>query len=265
MNLKLGLNNVTNAIYHADTKFISSSGYKKLLEDPAKFYKENILGQKDNEGSKEHLQFGSLLHTMLLEPHLVQAEYAVFDGAKRQGKAYEDFKAANPGKHIVTKGKMAEARWLINGVHKSEAAQSLLKLGGVSEETVAVELNGVPTKCRADKIIVNEGIIWDLKSTSWDLDIDSVRQTIAHWDYSLSSALYCAVFEEFYKRKFDFLWVFVNKQSADCAVYKMSEKTRADGLQKVAKAQALYKQCMQTGIWKTAEKKFNYDEEIQEI
>lgn len=263
--LQLGLNNVSNADYHKDSKFISSSGYKKLLEDPALFYKENILGRKEDEGEKEHLQFGSLLHTALLEPHLLQSEYAVFDGLRRAGAAFETFKAANVGKHIVTKASMEKAKWLIKGVHKCKAAQSLLKLGGVSEETVAVNLNDVPTKCRADKIIVSEGIIWDLKSTSWDLDADSVKQTIAHWDYTLSASLYCAVFEEFYKRKFDFLWVFVKKDDADCAVYKMSEKTRTEGLQKVAKAQTLYKHCMATGIWQTPEKKFNYDEEIIEI
>ncbi len=263
--MQLGINNISNSAYHANSTFISSSGYKKLLEDPALFYKENVLGQREAEGEKEHLQFGSLLHTMLLEPHLVQTEYAVFPGLRRAGKEFEAFKAENVGKYIVTKAKMEEAKWLIRGVHKSEAAQSLLKLGGVSEETVAVNLNGVPTKCRADKIVVNEGLIWDLKSTSWDLDIDSVKQTIAHWDYALSASLYCAVFEEHYKRKFDFMWVFINKGSADCAVYKMSEKTRADGLQKVAKAQALYKQCMSTGLWLTPEKKLNYSDEIQEI
>ena len=263
--MKLGLNNVTNSEYHANRTFISSSGYKKLLEDPALFYKENILGQRDKEDEKEHLQFGSLLHTMLLEPHLVATEYAVFSGLRRAGKDYEAFKAANPGRNIVTAAKMAEAKWLINGVRQSEAAQSLLKLGGVSEQTVAVDLNGVPTKCRADKIIVNEGIIWDLKSTSWDLDMDSVRQTIAHWDYALSSSLYCAVFEEFYKRKFEFMWVFINKTSAECAVYKMSEKTRQAGLQKVAKAQKLYKECMASGKWETTEKKLIYSSEILEI
>lgn len=261
----LGINNVSNKEYHSCNEFISSSGYKKLLEDPALFYQENVLGNRKAEEEKEHLQFGSLLHTMLLEPHLVDAEYAIFSGLRRAGAAYEEFKAANPGRHIVTAAKMQEAKWLIKGVLKSEAAQSLLKLGGVSEETVAVMLNGVPTKCRADKIIASKGIIWDLKSTSFDLDKDSAKMTLEKWDYPLSAALYCAVFEEHYKRPFDFYWVFSGKQDADCTVYKMSEVTRFKGLQKIAKAQALYKHCMATGTWTTPEKKFHFDADIEEI
>lgn len=263
--LQLGVNNCTNGQYHADRNFISSSGYKKLLEDPALFYEENILGNKKQDSEKEHLQFGSLLHTMVLEPHLVAQEYAIFDGLRRAGTAFEDFKAANPGKAIITKAKMEEAKWLVKGVHKSKGAQFLLALGGHSEHTVAVDLNGIPTKARADKIIIEDGIIWDLKTTSWDLDPDSVRMTIKHWGYALSAALYCEVFTTQYGRPFDFYWMFANKKDGDCAVYKMSETTRQEGLQQVAKAAAVYKQCKASGIWLAPEKKFEHNEDIREI
>lgn len=265
MSMILGINNISNSEYHKCKNFISSSGYKTLLEDPAKFYKENILGQREAQEEKAHLQFGSLLHSLVLEPDTIDQEYAVFDGLSRRGAAYESFKTANEGKQIVTKGSMMEAQRLVKAVKRSTAAQSLLKLGGFSEHTVAVDLNGIPTKARADKIIPEAGIIWDLKTSAFSLDPDSARMTVKHWKYELSAALYCEVFAAHYGRPFDFLWVFVNKAEADVAVYKMSEATRMAGLQQISKAAKIYKQCMATGIWQAPEPKLHLDEEILEL
>jgi hypothetical protein len=263
--LQPGVNICSNAEYHGDLSYVSSSGYKKLLESPALFYEENILGKRKAQEEQPHLQFGSLLHTMVLEPHLVEQEYAVFEGLRRAGAAFETFAAANAGKIIITRAKMEEAKWLVKGIHKSKGAQSLLSMGGQSEHTVAVDLNGIPTKARADKIIVQDGIIWDLKTTSWDLDPDSVRMTIKHWSYDLSAALYCEVFAAHYGRPFDFYWMFTGKKDADCAVYKMSEDTRQGGLQQIAKAARIYKQCKATQIWEAPGKILQLNEDIREI
>lgn len=269
MTLVPGINNVSNRVYHADAQYLSSSSYKLVLQSPYQFYQEKILGNRKVEEEKEHLVAGSLLHTLCLEPHLVDAEYAVFPGLRRAGAAWDAFKIApeNQGKTLVSQSMMQKAKWLQAGVLKNRAAVKLIQApGNLFEHTVAVaDYLGVPTKCRADFINVEAGIIGDLKTSAFNLDPDSVRMTLDKWSYSLSASLYCEVMAQHYGKPFQFVWIFAGKQDADCAVYRMSEKTRDEGLMQVREAARIYRHCMATGIWEKPKPKFHFDEEIFDI
>lgn len=162
---------------------------------------------------------------------------------------------------------MQSARYMEKGFLQNEDAVKLVHApGSLYEHTVVTnDFLGVPTKCRADQINVAEGYITDLKSTAGALDSDSIRATIDKWGYGLSAALYSAVMEQHYGKKFDFYWVFCGKAGGDCAVYKMSEKTRGLGLDECRKAAKIYKHCKETGIWLAPEKKFHFDVDVEEL
>jgi len=49
--LQMGINEVSNHDYHADTKYMSSSNLKLLLKDREKFYREKILGEREQKSS----------------------------------------------------------------------------------------------------------------------------------------------------------------------------------------------------------------------
>lgn len=263
--LQLGVNEATNSQYHSDKAWLSSSSFKKVLDDPAKYYKEEVLGAKEQEAKKEYFDDGSLMHSLILEPHLVDKEYAFFEGMRKAGAEYQAFVAANPGKTIISKSQKTRAQLWYDTYKRNKKAVELIGEGGLSEHTVCLEYKGVQVKVRADRINVEKGIIVDVKTSSFPVDKDSAIFTNEKWKYPFSAAMYSLVFEKFYKRPFEFYWLYIAKTDADCAVYRMSQATRKQGELEFHKAHTLYKNCLATGKWIKPETQTHFDDEIEEI
>lgn len=249
VKLKLGINHVTNEEYHADTSFLSSSVLKLLAKDPAEYHKQYILGEKPTNSSGMHLELGSLVHTMLLEPHLVDEEYAFYPGDIRAGAAFKAFHASNPGKKILTNKVKAEAQALVTAARHRPEIMELLK-GGFAEQSICIELLGVPLKMRADYIIPSLGIINDVKTTRHPDGVDLFKEAVRDYDYGLSAALYTLIAQTHYNRPFTFFFSVLSKQALVADLYKCSEATMAKGLEEVHKAMDIYKKCKASGIWK---------------
>ncbi len=246
--LKLGINRVSNAEYHADNEYLSSSNLKTLLKDPQQFYQEKILGNREPQEEKSSFTEGSLTHSMILEPHLVNSEFAFFDGLRKQGADYERFVSENPGKLIISKAQKIRVDTYVAAYKRNKLAVSMIK-GGFSEQTVCVDVGGVPIKIRADYINVDQGYVADVKTSAMPVDVDSARLTARKWAYDLSAALYVAAVEQHYQRPFDFYLIMIGKQEGVCYVYRMSKATLEQGTMQVVKALSIYRECKKTGIW----------------
>lgn len=265
--LRLGINEATNSEYHSDKLWLSSSSFKKVRENSAKFYQEEILGNKAPEEIKDYLQEGSLTHALILEPHVVPLEYAAFPGMRRQGAAWEEFKAdpKNTGKTLLSAAQWGKAHAYHRAYMQNEEAVDLISEGGLSEHTACQIFNDVPTKVRADRINVEKGLIVDIKTSAFSVDLESAKQTVQHWQYELSAALYAAVFEQFYGKPFEFYWVFISKSDLECRVYRMKDTTRMKGLKMYKEGLDIYKRCLATGDWSIKEKVKQKQTEVEEI
>lgn len=247
--LQLGINNgFSNAEYHADKEFLSSSSLKLLLESPKKFYDEKILGLgKPLEGA--FLDEGTLTHSLILEPHTVATDFVFFDGMRKQGDEYEAWKARQPKNKIqMSKPQRMRCDLYVEAYKKCKTAVELIK-GGLAEHTVCVELQNVKIKVRCDYINIEQGYIVDIKTTGKPADLESFKYTIQDYGYELSAALYLEAIEKHYGKKFDFFFLVLGKKDLVCEVYKLSERTRAQGRKKVYTALELYTLCLQTGVW----------------
>lgn len=246
--LNLGINEVSNADYHKDVEFLSSSDYKLLLTDVAEFYKKKYMTVEAQE-EQEHFSFGSYIHSLILEPHITDSEFVVYPGLIKRGKEFEAFKKLqDPKKIILNKGQFESAKRIMKGYNARPEAVSLIK-NGLSEHTVCHMFNDVPTKVRADFINVEAGYIVDVKTTAYEADLDNFKMTAQHWDYPLSAALYTTIMEQFYKKEFKFYWLVLSKKDGNCELYEMSTETRQIGDRKIAKAQKIYKKCLESGTW----------------
>lgn len=242
-----GVNHVSNAEYHADKKYLSSSNLKTLLKNPQQFYEEKILGLKTpSVGS--HFDEGSLTHSYILEPQVVQREYAFYPGMRKAGAEYEEFKLANKGKMVISRPQAVRVEQYVKAYRKNQSAVSLIKQG-TPEHTMCTEIAGVPVKARTDWISIDDGIIVDVKTTGMPADLDSFRLTMNNFSYDLSAALYAMVAEQIYGKAFEFYFVVIDKKSFVCHVYKASEETMRKGQMQVLKALELYKQCKETNKW----------------
>lgn len=259
MSLILG---TSNADYHADSSRLSSSSIKTLLQDPARFHREYVLGQREQMQSDAFLE-GTLTHALLLEPHKLIEEYAVYPGLKKQGNAWETFKEANKDKTIVRASQMLRCQELYKAAAALPVAMNLLS-NGLPEHNMVSDILRVPVKARADYIKPGEYIV-DVKTTSMPSDADIFRQTIQDYKYQLSAALYCQIAFDTYGTLHDFYWVVLSKDDKQCHVYKASTETLAEGAALYTKALVLYKKCKESNNWVAEMPKKDYDTKEYEI
>jgi len=59
------------------------------------------------------MQFGSIVHKLLLEPDSFNDDYTVFEGARRAGKEWQEFKAANDNKQIIKLSELDDANAIV--------------------------------------------------------------------------------------------------------------------------------------------------------
>ena len=246
--LKEGINICTNSEYHGDKSYFSSSNLKLLLKNPEKFKHEIVDGSKPEEKQVNAFDEGNYAHTLILEPENVEAEYAFFTGFRKAGADWESFKAANSDKIILSKPQKHRVEKWVEAYKALPAAVSLVK-GGESEYSLAGQLYDIPIKVRADYINIESGYIADVKTTSYNTDIDSFKYVIDSLRYDLSAALYCKMFENYYGKKFDFYFIVLGKRDNLCQVYRMSEATMRKGDLMVLEAINKFKKCAESNIW----------------
>lgn len=264
-----GIVECTNEEYHGEKKHLSSSNFKLLLKDPGEFYKQKILGERPEIATRTQNAFdeGSYAHSLILEPHMVSQEYAFFNGWRKQGKEWEEFKEQNKHLTILSKPQKVRVEQWVSSYNKLPAAVELIK-GGYSEHTLFGELLGVPVKVRADYINIDKGYIADVKTTSGLADVDSFKYTVDSFKYELSAALYCKMFEQHYNKDFDFYFIVLSKRDKSCEVFKLSKETRQFGEAQLLESIKTYKNCLESGVWTKIEKYDSLDVgdyEIQEV
>lgn len=242
--LKPGINVCTNAEYHGDLNFFSSSQLKLILKDSEKFHKEVILKDKEIRGYNPAFAEGTYAHSLILEPELIDEEFLFYDGFRRAGKDWKEFKEKHEkdDRIIMTRPQKQRVERWVKSYEKRSIAAELIK-DGVAEETVVGNLLGLPLKARADYINIEKGYIVDVKTTAFATDVDTFQHTMTNFGYQLSAALYSMMFAQHYKKKFDFYFIVLGKKEATCDVYKLSEESYMIGENQVLEAIKKYKNC----------------------
>lgn len=217
--IKPGLHfDMPNDDYHADTEWLSSSVLKRQLPE---HYKQG--------GSQDALDFGTLFHTVVLEPDNL-GEYVVLDAAAiagnnpKTGKPYDAphmtsrFKAAvaeaaESGQTVVAQDDWDRAHAMRQAVLDHPDAKALLFDGeGMCEESAfATDENGINIKARFDRRI--PGAIIDLKSTAAKPGASSLARAVIDYGYDLSAAHYLDVARLLELDADTFWFVFVGKEA----------------------------------------------------
>lgn len=203
-----------NDEYHAMTDWLSSSMLKCELPE---WYKAG--------GSQDALDFGTLVHAVVLEPDNLDG-YTVLDAAKI-GLKSDGTAAANPtmtqawkravaeaeqdGKVVVAQADWDRAHAMRDAIEAHPtAAELLFGEGGAEESAFWIDDQGVRHKARFDKRI--PGAIVDLKSTAAKPGGDSLARAVIDYGYDLSAAHYLAVAEGLGLDVQAFAFVFVGKE-----------------------------------------------------
>lgn len=221
---------------------LSASGAKTLLKSPAR-YKWEL----DNPVAKKpELVFGSLFHTLTLEPDEFDARYIVapdVDRRTKEGKdAYARFQMNAGSREVVTVDDYDRANRMADATR--QAAGSLL--AGEIERMVLWTRDGVPLKAKMD--VLGEHIV-DLKSTSAD-DEDSLIRAAWTYGYHISAAAYQEAAEVVTGRKLEKHFIFVTKtEPHEVVVLKAGDEFMARGRAKWDAAVRLYAACREFDNW----------------
>lgn len=228
--LEYGLSeNISNKVYHADDHFTSSTAVKLLYYDIGKYEREYIHKEKEDKPDNPAFTIGSYVHSLLLEPENVQAEYAFFPGWDGREKGYQEFKLQNAGKTVITQAQQLQVDNMMKGFKRNPLAEKMLA-GGKNELTLCVDLFGVPVKVRFDHINVEEGYINDVKTSGYDVDHETFKmQGIGNLKYEVSAGLYTLAAEQYFQRPFEFYFTCLSKRSFNTEIFKTGIATMSNG------------------------------------
>lgn len=199
------------------------------------------------------LTFGRALHTMILEPEKTEAEVCVFTGAVRRGKAWDEFKAANAEKTIVTVDEMERLQRMRDSFYRKALTRNLLRSATV--EACAFwkdEPTGLDLKARLD--IFKTGAVYDLKSTS-DISFEAFQRAAFNFGYHRQGDWYgtgaTAVTGEVVGEHF--VIAAEKKDPYEIRVFRCSDDFIARGAVENRENLNLYARCKASGLWTAPE------------
>lgn len=184
---------LSNENYHMVKQAVSSSALKELYNRKNPFYcYQKYVKRAIESKPTPAMEFGTAVHTMVLEPYMFGKRYAVWDGGVRRGKAWDAFKDDNMGKSIITVADFEKIKDINNSVKSHPKARELLK-GGEAEKSVfwRDELTGVMCKARCDYIkqIGDQRVIIDLK-TCKSAEAEQFTKDAVNLGYPIQQAMY---------------------------------------------------------------------------
>lgn len=257
---------MTNEEYHADTSRISKSGVELINRSPAHYWEKYLNPNSQARKETNAFAVGTASHTLILEPHLFDRDYFLFDDSKkcdeiggknpRATSKYKAWKslmeASHPTKTPLPPKDYDYFRRLTDAVHSHTAARELLA-EGLAEQTVLFDesITGASCKCRPDWLDLRHEIIVDLKTTE-DASAEAFGKSALNYGYDMQAAFYLDGLlesgESIAANGFVFIAVEKNPPYA-VAVYVAEAEAIKLGRRKYLQGLETYMECRRTGIW----------------
>lgn len=261
---------MSNDEYHARPEF-SSSQLKDMLRSGAHFYSKNILKETEKE-TKEAMNFGTLAHTMFLEPEQFESEFVIapkFDKRTKAGKeealAWEE---ANQGKILVTQEQVDGAERIANNLRTLSTYQFMMNEYGMAEASIFFTdpVYGLKLRVRPDYHIVPcknfpNGLILDLKTTT-DARPHAFSKKCADLGYDLSASMYREGFQQYYQTEDKPPFILLTAESSipfNVKQYNASDLFLSVGDARYNKAKELLAESLLINEWD------GYSKEIEDI
>ena len=198
---------MSNDEYHACPEF-SSSQLKDMNRSAAHFYVNSISKEAKKEASTA-MNFGTLVHTMFLEPEQFENEFVIAPKFDRRTKAGKEeaaaWEQANEGKMLVSEEDVGNANRMATNLRTLSIYKEMQNNYGMPEASFFFTdpIFGLNLRTRPDWHIAPckafpNGLIIDLKTTD-DARPMAFSRTCANFSYDLSSSMYREGFQAYYQ------------------------------------------------------------------
>lgn len=174
---------------------VNWSTLKHMDRSPAHYLHAVTAVREDTDAMK----LGRAIHMAVFEPEQFRASIAVWDGGTRRGKDWDDFRARNEGRELLTEAAYEQCMTVQRAVRNSAMASKWVS-GGVAEATLlwthkvpALEaLPAIEIECRGRvDFIANAGGVVDLKTTR-----DASPEAFARQFWNLGHQSQCAFYAD---------------------------------------------------------------------
>ena len=225
---------LSNTAYHQRAEF-SSSQLKDMLRSAAHFYSNSILKENDKP-SKACMDFGTLAHTLFLEPEQFWNEFVItpkFNRRTKDGKAEaEAWESANEHKICVTQEQVDGAQRIVENLQTLSIYNDMRNNYGMAEASIFYkdpEFN-LELRIRPDWHIAPcnnfpNGLIIDLKTTT-DARPHAFSKKCGDFAYDLSCAMYREGFQQAYNTEEKPPFIFLVAESS--APYNVKQYKASD-------------------------------------
>ena len=197
---------MSNDEYHASPEF-SSSQLKDLIRSSAHFYVNSITKEAKKESSAI-MNFGTLVHTMFLEPEQFENEFVIAPKFDRRSKAGKEeviaWEQANQGKMLTSEEDVVNATRMAKNLRTLSIYKEMQNNYGMAEASFFFTdpIFGLNLRVRPDWHIAPcsefpNGLIIDLKTTD-DARPMAFSRTCANFAYDLSASMYREGFQQAY-------------------------------------------------------------------
>lgn len=236
---------MTDYAYHAHPR-LGSSLLRKILTTPADF----LYASSSRQESTPALLLGTAVHASYLQPIGVQEQIAMQPedcGPRNSGdgkKRWDAFKKEHEGKIVLG---WDDAKTVLGCVAALTDIRPLTE-SDRTEVTAFADIEGVELKARAD---LDDGeILWDVKTTTEELDEYNLSKSIASYGYHFQAAHYLEVFEAAGAPRKGFGIIWVNKAAPHHSrITLLSDEFLAMGRNDFHYSLQLLNRCRATDVW----------------
>ena len=242
-------------VYHADGDALSCSLMKPLLISPAHFQTGLVACEKASAA----LEFGTLVHLLVLQPELTGMELAVFPGiAERKTAAgrseFEQFEQSQSGKLVVDEPTFAQGLRIAQKVMETRYKGRLLRdfiEESVPEATIYFTEPTTALRMRIRMDAYHPEISFDLKTTRFALARAFMKDAVDK-DYDLQSYMYSlgrCLFEGVTTPK-PFVFIAAeNTAPYSVSTFEAGPTFMGNGANKFQACAATFKACTESGYW----------------
>jgi hypothetical protein len=204
--------------------------------------------RKNPRPDTDVLRAGRAGHTATLEIERFLLEYALYEG-RRQGKKWEAFKAANPGKTILTPDIYHRAIGMRESVRRHPVASALLAEKGRNELTIVWRHERTGIKCKVRIDAERESACVDVKTTR-DPSPKAFARTLANYGYDFQAGMYTSgrTAAGFKDKPFKIVAV-GSLEPHDVVVYTLTPETVSFGAGKFEAALTRLDECRKANHW----------------
>jgi len=250
-----GIYDISSEQYHSGPG-ISRSNLMTLRDgSPYHFWYKHINENKEPEEPTDAMQFGTALHTLILEPDEFDNRYFVspkMNRTTKEGKAlWAEIKEVAGSREIIFEDTFQELANMREAIEKNQDAVGLIKHKSCQFEKSMYWINpvtGLLCKCRPD--ILHPKYVGDLKTTT-SAKPDKFKYAIRDFGYHIQAAMIQEGIKELTRKTVkDFPYIVVEKTKPYvCAVYFLEDDALARGAAEYQELLITLKQHMDDQHW----------------